>query len=30
LELVFYFIGQTLLRRLGFWGLGIKHCSNHV
>jgi hypothetical protein len=30
LELVFYFIGKTLLRRLGFWGLGIKHCPNHV
>jgi hypothetical protein len=30
LESVFYFIGQTLLRRLGFWGLGIKHCPNQV
>jgi hypothetical protein len=25
LESVFYFIGQTLLRRLGFWGLGISN-----
>jgi hypothetical protein len=30
LESVFYFIGHTLLRRLGFWGLCTKHCPNHV
>jgi hypothetical protein len=30
LESVFYFIGQALLRRLGFWGLGIKHYPNQA
>jgi hypothetical protein len=30
LESAFYFTEQTLLRRIGFWGLGIKHFPNQV
>jgi hypothetical protein len=30
LESISYFIGQVLIGRLGFWGLGIKQCPNQV